>query len=93
MVYCVSYDLRAPGRNYLSLFEAIKSSGYWWHQTESVWFVISKKSAVEIRDTLMKLMDENDKLFICALQKEWAGRGFSEEEYNWLKSIPEDNWR
>ena len=92
MVYCISYDLRKPGREYDSLYEAIKSYGTWWHQTGSVWLIVTHQDAVQIRDDLKALMDFNDKLFVVALQREWAGAGFNQKEYDWLKSIPESEW-
>lgn len=87
MVYCISYDLRTPGRDYNSLINAITAYRIWWHQTESVWFVVSNHTAIEIRDNLMKHLDRNDKLFVISLNKEWAGIGFEEKEYSWLKSL------
>ncbi len=83
-VYCISYDLCTPNRNYNDLYDAIKSFGSWWHQTESVWFIISSKSAVEIRDYLLCTIDNNDKLFVIEVCKHWAGKGFLQEEYDWL---------
>lgn len=84
-VFCVSYDLLSPGRDYDDLIAAIKSFGIWWHQTESVWFVVSDKGAGEIRDFLMKYLDSNDKLFVIEVKKHWGGKGFTEREYNWLR--------
>ena len=92
MVYCISYDLRKSGRNYESLYESIKSYGTWWHQTGSVWFVVTSDTAANIRDRLNEQIDSNDKLFVIALQKRWAGVGFSQREYEWLKSIPDADW-
>ena len=92
MVYCISYDLRKSGRNYESLYKAIKSYGTWWHQTGSVWFVVTSDTAANIRDRLNEQLDSNDKLFVIALQKRWAGVGFSKREYEWLKSIPDADW-
>lgn len=92
MVYCISYDLRKSGRNYESLYEVIKSYGTWWHQTGSVWFVVTSDTAANIRDRLNEQIDSNDKLFVIALQKRWAGVGFSQREYEWLKSIPDADW-
>lgn len=92
MVYCISYDLRTPGRDYNSLIEAIKAYEVWWHQTGSVWIIVTSRSAAVIRDELMRHIDQNDKLFVVALKKEWAAVGFSEEEYNWMKSISDRNW-
>ena len=92
MVYCISYDLRSPGRDYESLINAIKSYRVWWHQTESVWLVVTSQTAKEVRDTLMKQIDRFDKLFVVALNREWAGVGFEEKEYFWLKSISQEGW-
>lgn len=93
MVYIISYDLKTPGRNYNSLFEAVKAYGLWWHQTGSVWIIVSSDSATNIRNNLIKHIDQNDQLFVAALKGEWAGVGFSDVEYNWIKSIPADKWR
>lgn len=84
-VFCVSYDLRAPERNYEDLYNAIKSFGTWWHQTESVWFIASNKGASDIRDYLIQYTDSNDKLFVIEVKKHWGGKGFTTEEYNWLR--------
>lgn len=92
MVYCISYDLRKSGRDYESLYEAIKSYRTWWHQTGSVWFVVTSDTAAHIRDRLSEQLDSNDKLFVIALQRRWAGVGFSQREYEWLKSIPDAAW-
>lgn len=86
MVYCISYDLKTPGKDYGPLNEAIKSFGRWWHQTGSVWLVSSDKSSAEIRDFLKSNIDSNDKLFVIRVARNWAAIGFSQEEYNWLKS-------
>lgn len=92
MLYCISYDLCQPDRDYEELYQGIKSFGQWWHQTGSVWFVVSSKTPVEIRDYLEQFIDSNDKLFVIALKKKWAGIGFSNKEYEWLKSLPNETW-
>lgn len=85
IVYCVSYDLRKSDRNYNDLYTAIKSFGTWWHQTESVWFVKStNRESSTIREYLKQFIDENDLLFVIRVENNWAGFGFSKEEYNWL---------
>lgn len=93
MVYCISYDLKKPGRDYNLLYDAIRSYGIWWHQTDSVWLIVSKDTAINIRSKLIKYIDSNDKLFVVALKREWAAVGFNDKEYNWLNSISEENWR
>ena len=92
MVYSISYDLRKPDRNYEDLYKGIQSFGYWWHQTGSNWIIATNKNCAEIRDYLKQFIDANDKLFVVALQKNWAAVGFSQNEYNWMKSLPEAIW-
>lgn len=85
VIYCISYDLRQPGRNYDELISAIKGFGTWWHQTESVWFIKSEKYSSDIRDYLKQYIDNNDKIFVIKVDNNWAGVGFSKEEYDWLR--------
>ena len=92
MVYSITYDLTHPGRDYNSLYEGIKSFGYWWHQTGSAWIIATSKSPIEIRDYLKQFLDGNDKLFVIVVQKNWAAIGFTQKEYDWIKSLPETLW-
>ena len=92
MVYSISYDLKTPGRDYNSLIDAIKSYGIWWHQTDSVWIILTEDTATGVRDNLIRHIDQNDQLFVAALKGEWAGVGFTDKEYNWMKSIPSEKW-
>lgn len=84
-IYCVSYDLRQPDRNYEDLVTGLKSFGTWWHQSGSVWLIVSSKKASDIREYLKQFIDENDKLFVIRVTNNWAGYGFSHREYNWLR--------
>lgn len=63
----IEYDLRAPGRNYDKLYEAIKSFSEWAHITESTWFIKSTDSCEQVRDKLKAYMDGNDSLFVAEL--------------------------
>lgn len=93
MVFSITYDLRKPNRNYDELYRGIQSFGYWWHQTGSAWIIAAKnKNPLEIRDYLKQFMDADDKLFVIAVQKSWAAIGFSQKEYDWMKSLPEEIW-
>lgn len=85
-VYCISYDLFRPNQEYEKLQEMIKSLGMWWHQTGSVWFVKTSKNIVDTRDCLRPFLDSNDKLFVMEVGKQWAGSGFSKEEYDWVRT-------
>lgn len=85
--YVISYDLHKPGRNYESLYEAIKGvSGDWAHINESVWAVKSTQhSSGKIRDILKAKMDNNDNLFVGKLTSEAAWFGLTEALTKWLK--------
>ncbi len=63
----VEYDLRQPGRDYDALYNAIKGYGTWAHVTESTWFIKTDETCVQVRDKLMELMDNNDRLFVGEL--------------------------
>lgn len=86
-LYTISYDLSNPGRDYESLSNAIESYGNWWHQTGSVWIIsVQNTDAASIRDYLKQFIDWNDKIFVAQLSGEWAAYGFTQDEYDWIKS-------
>lgn len=87
-IYCIGYDLNESDKDYESLIEQIKSYGTWWHHLDSTWFIETNHTAAEIRDHLGQYIDSNDELLVFRVAKGWAGRGFSERAYNWLKN----NW-
>ena len=62
--YIVSYDLCQPGRDYNSLYNALRTFPSWGKLTESTWAVVSKNSAVEIRNYLRLYMDVPDRLIV-----------------------------
>ncbi len=92
MVFIVSYDLKKPDRNYEDLVKGLKSFGTWWHQTGSVWVIVTTKTTTEVRDYLRQFLDPNDRLFVAELEKNWAAVGFNNEEYQWIKNIPDASW-
>lgn len=66
-LFLIVYDLRNLGRDYNSLYEAIKAlSSDYQHPLESTWFVSTKDviSAKTIYEKLRGSIDENDSLFI-----------------------------
>lgn len=85
MIYSISYDLQNAKSEYNDLYDGIKAYGIWWHQTESVWFISTNKSASEVRDYLTQFLRKGDKLFVIEVKRHWAGIGFTKKEYDWLK--------
>lgn len=80
----ITYDLRAPGRNYNELYEGIKALGSWWHCLDSNWIVSTNLTTVQVRDRLAVYLDGNDKLLVVALAGQGAWVGFDKECSDWL---------
>lgn len=80
--YIISYDLLVPGRSYEPLYGAIKGYKKWAKINESVWAVVTDKTAVQIRDHLTSFLDGNDRLFVVKSGTEAA----------WLNSICKNEW-
>ncbi|MCK4739199.1 MAG: CRISPR-associated endonuclease Cas2 [Deltaproteobacteria bacterium] len=79
--YIISYDLRNQ-RDYQSLHDAIKGLGKWAKILESVWAVVSNKSAAKIKEELLKVMDNDDRVFIVK----------SGVESSWKNVICKSSW-
>jgi hypothetical protein len=83
----IGYDLNSPGQDYASLIERIKSHGTWWHHLDSTWFVVTGITATAMRDDLGDYIDSGDELLVLDVTGDWwAGRGFQDSGYEWLKN-------
>lgn len=83
----ISYDLRAPGKDYHSLHEAIKKVGInWAHPLESFWIVVTTQTCAQVRDSLAKHIDQNDQLLVADFGPNWASQKLLKEVSDWLKS-------
>jgi hypothetical protein len=60
----VSYDLNSPGQNYTTVIDEIKSLGSWANVQKSHWYVSSNLTAIEARDRVSSVMDNNDSLVV-----------------------------
>jgi hypothetical protein len=65
--FIITYDLRQPGRNYDDLIDKIKTYNSACKPTKSTWIIKSNDEPSYIRDTLLKYMDNNDRLFVASL--------------------------
>lgn len=63
----ISYDITKDGNEdsvYSNLYDAIKAYSTWAHITDSCWAIKTERSAVEVRDTLLRLLRPSDRLFV-----------------------------
>jgi len=81
--YLISYDLSDKDK-YQELYEQVKSYQKWAHITESFFAIVSDKSAVEIRDELLKIVGDESRLMVVrsAHEAAWHNTLCSSE---WLK--------
>ncbi|MDE0179180.1 MAG: hypothetical protein OXP36_11345 [Gammaproteobacteria bacterium] len=72
MRYLITYDLRANGRNYQTLYDALESIGA-KRVLASSWAVrVGNMNAAGIRDWVRQFVDVNDGVLVSPLQVEWA---------------------
>lgn len=65
----ISYDLNNPGQKYDKVFEIIKEFGAYIKLQKSFWLVKTNLNPNQMCEKLNTVLDNNDSLFICELQK------------------------
>lgn len=83
-VYLISYDLIAPGQKYDNVHKAIKLYGTWAKPLESVWFVKTDQTPLQVRDYVLKSMDANDKLLVVEVQRNASAFQIPDEVWKWM---------
>lgn len=84
--YLISYDLIGPNRDYKAVAEHIRSTyGTRAKPLESVWLVVSDKSAGEIRDALQEHIDDNDMILVVRVAKGWGTRKIPKATNDWMR--------
>ena len=89
MIYLITYDLRKPGRDYTSLYDAIKQLGDTNHPLESVWLVAidnKSKNAAYISSSLRNYMDDNDLIFVVDISASSHQGWLPKSTWVWLKT-------
>lgn len=83
--YHVSYDLKAPGRDYSKLYEVLRGFDTCCHPLDSTWYIRTGYTALQVRDLLTAKMDDNDKVLVTKASTDGAWRGLADDVSNWLK--------
>lgn len=85
-VFCVNYDLSAPGRDYVKIAAGIeKVSSDNIRPLKSCWLVSTAMNRVEILRVLREHVDSNDRLLVFQVNcGEWVAEGLDLSSVNWL---------
>ena len=87
MLYHISYDLNKPGKDYPSLYAAIKkASTDWCHPLDSTWYIVSSLSAEGVRSAISAAIDSSDALIVTTASEPSAWQGLSDEASDWLEA-------
>ncbi|WP_182378662.1 SinR family protein [Nocardioides sp. WS12] len=83
--YVVSYDLKAPGKDYSELIEYLQSLEDWWHGLGSTWVVVTSMTARQLRDAIKAHTDSNDRVLVVMSSGVGAWRGLGASGNEWLQ--------
>lgn len=84
MVYLVSYDLNAPGKDYSHLINAIKSYKGYCKVLKSQWIIWHNGDVNSVYGHLINFIDKTDRLLICEFNANHKGY-LDTETVNWLQ--------
>lgn len=82
MIYSINYDLKAPGRDYSGLYDAIKQFS-WWHYLGSTWLVDTNLTADAICNKLKPHLDNNDYILVIGVTRDKQG-WLPKEAWDWI---------
>ncbi|ABD27153.1 hypothetical protein Saro_2717 [Novosphingobium aromaticivorans DSM 12444] len=88
-ILLLTYDLKAPGRNYEPVFDYIKANYTWCKGAESVWLLETTATTTKVRDDVKALVDDNDIVFVVQITRNWASLNYYCGD--WLNK-PERKW-
>lgn len=83
-VLLITYDLKAPGKDYTDLLKQIKTFP-WARLSESSYAIKTEQQTQNIYSTLKPYIDQNDNIYIINLRKPYSGYG-PKEVNEWLEN-------
>lgn len=84
-IYCVSYDLKTPGKKYEDLYDKLKSFNGYNHILDSTWLVCSNQTASDVYDTIQPAIDKNDSVFISKVNPNEYSGWLSQAAWDWIR--------
>lgn len=75
-IYLVTYDLKAPGRNYQPVHDYLKRFTH-CKGLESVYLIDTESSATQVCDALKAIIDANDVVLVIRLARNGASHNYT----------------
>jgi len=85
MILLVTYDLRTSGRNYASLYEALKAQGTWWHYLASTWLLDTQKTPQQVYQALAPHITTADSILIVQITNSYWGY-LPNDAWEWIRT-------
>ena len=83
-VYLVSYDFRAPRKDYAPLHAHLKTYA-WAKPLESLWFIKTDLSAKALGTAVANHMDGDDKLVVVDVGSDAAWKNIPNDVASWIQ--------
>jgi hypothetical protein len=85
----VTYDLRAPGRNYQRLLDYLQKYPS-IRVVESSWMISTSETAMQVCDEIASYVDSNDRVFVGEVTRNAAWLHLPDAVTAWLNTYLED---
>lgn len=84
MILMISYDLKAPGRNYEPLYEVLKTAPVWWHYLESTWILKTSEDVSVWTEKIRAVIDTNDNFIIINITNAPRNGWLPKKAWEWI---------
>ena len=85
MIYMISYDLKAPNRNYDDLYAILKTAESWWHYLESTWLIYTSDGIEAWQMKIKSAIDNNDSFIIVNVTKQPRNGWLPKKAWEWIR--------
>ena len=85
MIYLISYDLKAPNRNYDDLYAILKTAESWWHYLESTWLIYTSDGIEAWQMRIKSAIDNNDSFIIVDVTKQPRNGWLPKKAWEWIR--------
>jgi len=86
MILLVTYDLKAPGKDYNSLYTLLKSAPAWWHYLESTWIIKTDETPKAWSDKIQTVVDPGDRFLVIDITQQSRQGWLPKSAWEWIKN-------